>query len=152
MLSTFEFLAQILSKELANSLTMLSRWVMSPMSDVLMLLSDLVSSLMKVCSSLLFLMIEHFLVWACLLQFKDLRVSQWIEPCIRVNTRELNRKLCTELSTLSTLYTKTHGPYYSTFSICLKVNMCLTCCITSSFQNLLYSSKMTYNCVTVTSH
>ena len=75
ILTTFEFLAQILSKELVNSLTMLSRWAMLPMSDVLMLLSDSVSSLMKVCSLLLSLMIERFLVWACLLQLKDLRVS-----------------------------------------------------------------------------
>jgi len=35
---------------------------------------------------------------------KDLRVDQWIEPCIRVNTRGLNRELCIGLSTL---YTKT---------------------------------------------
>ena len=38
---------------------------MSPMSDMLILLSDSVSSLMKVCFLLLFLTIEHFLVWTC---------------------------------------------------------------------------------------
>ena len=35
-----------------------------------------------------------------LLQTQDFRVSQEKEPCIRVNTRELDRELCTELSTL----------------------------------------------------
>ena len=33
-------------------------------------------------------------------QLQDLKVSQVKEPCIRINTRELNKKLCTELSTL----------------------------------------------------
>jgi len=35
-----------------------------------------------------------------MLQFSDLRVDQRREPCIRVNIRELNRELCTGLSTL----------------------------------------------------
>ena len=39
-----------------------------------------------------------------LLWFNDLRVDQGKKPCIRVNTRELDRKLYTGLSTL---YTKT---------------------------------------------
>jgi len=65
ILMTFEFLAQILSKELANSLMTLSRQAMLLMSDMLMLLNNLVSFLMKICSSLLFLTIEHFLVWTC---------------------------------------------------------------------------------------
>ena len=30
-----------------------------------------------------------------LLQTQDLRVDQEKEPCIRVNTRDLNRELCT---------------------------------------------------------
>ena len=29
-------------------------------------------------------------------------MDQWEEPCIRVNTRELDRELCTELSILYT--------------------------------------------------
>ena len=33
------------------------------------------------------------------LQTQELRVVQEAEPCIRVNTRELNRELYTELST-----------------------------------------------------
>jgi len=37
-----------------------------------------------------------------MLQLKDLRVGQCKEPCIRVNTRKLNRELCTELSTFYT--------------------------------------------------
>ena len=65
MLTTFEFFAQILSKELANSLTMLSRQAILSMSDILMFLIDLVSSLMKKCPSSLSLTIEHFLVWTC---------------------------------------------------------------------------------------
>ena len=36
------------------------------------------------------------------LQTQDLRVDQEKEPCIRVNTRELNRELCTRLSILYT--------------------------------------------------
>ena len=53
-----------------------------------------------------------------------------------INTRELNRELCTGLSTL---YTTFYGPYelfpaYSKWPcICLKVNMCITCCIMLSF-------------------
>ena len=37
-----------------------------------------------------------------ILRFNDLRVDQRKKPCIRVNTRELNRELCTRLSTLYT--------------------------------------------------
>ena len=38
----------------------------------------------------------------CMLQTQDHRVDQEEELCIRVNTRELNRELCTRLSTLYT--------------------------------------------------
>jgi len=37
-----------------------------------------------------------------MLQSQDFRVSQVKEPCIRVNTRELDRELCTDMSTLYT--------------------------------------------------
>jgi len=37
-----------------------------------------------------------------LLQFNNLRVDQKKEPCIRVNPRELNRKLSIRLSILYT--------------------------------------------------
>ena len=37
-----------------------------------------------------------------MLQTQDLRVGQEKEPCIRVNTRELNRELFTGLSTFYT--------------------------------------------------
>jgi len=37
-----------------------------------------------------------------MLQTQDLGVDQQKEPCIRVNTRELNKELCTGLSTLYT--------------------------------------------------
>jgi len=60
--------------------------------------------------------LEHFLIFSMLyyhvicnicdypmmLQTQALRVRQEKEPYIRVNTRELNRKLCTSLSTLYT--------------------------------------------------
>jgi len=36
------------------------------------------------------------------LQTQVLRVGQEKEPCIKVNTRELNRELCTRLSILYT--------------------------------------------------
>jgi len=43
-----------------------------------------------------------------MLQFNNLRVNQRRESCIRVNTRELDKELDRELCTgLSTLYTKT---------------------------------------------
>ena len=37
-----------------------------------------------------------------MLQSQDLRVGQVKESCIRVNIRELDRNLCTRLSTLYT--------------------------------------------------
>ena len=49
-----------------------------------------------------------------MLWLKNLRVDQWIEPCIRVNTRELDRKLCTRLSTL---YTTSSWSVLSYFSL-----------------------------------
>ena len=47
-------------------------------------------------------MYEDELEMGILSQLKDLRVDQWEKPCIRVNTRELNRELCTRLSILYT--------------------------------------------------
>ena len=48
-----------------------------------------------------------------MLQSQDLRVGQVKEPCIRVNTKELNKELYTRLSTL---YTKTYGLYFTTLA------------------------------------
>ena len=48
------------------------------------------------------------------LQTQNFRVSQEKELCIRVNTRELNRELCTKLSTL---YTKTPWSVLATSSL-----------------------------------
>ena len=48
-----------------------------------------------------------------MLQTQDLRVDQANKPCIKVNTRELNRELCTDLSIL---YTKTNGPCSTTLA------------------------------------
>jgi len=62
-----------------------------------------------------------------ILQTQDFRVDQEKKPCIRVNTRELNRVLCIGLSIL---YTQVHGLCSTTLAysewsyICLKVNMC----------------------------
>ena len=60
MLTTFEFFVQILSDELVNLLTMLSRWAILSMLAVLMFLINSIISLIKVCSSLLFLTIVCF--------------------------------------------------------------------------------------------
>ena len=38
--------------------------------------------------------------WKIILWLQDLRVNQVKEFCIRINIRELDRELCTELSTL----------------------------------------------------
>ena len=46
--------------------------------------------------------VAQFKLITKLLQLKDLRVDQCEEPYIRVNIRELNRELCTGLSTLYT--------------------------------------------------
>jgi len=48
-----------------------------------------------------------------MLQTQDLRVDQANEPCIRVNTRELDRELCTDLSTL---YFQTNGSCSTTLA------------------------------------
>jgi len=49
-----------------------------------------------------------------LLQTQVFRIGQVNEPCIGVNTRELNSKLCTGLSTL---YTKTPWSMLTTSSL-----------------------------------
>ena len=49
-----------------------------------------------------------------MLQTEDLKVDQEKEPCIRVNTGELNRELCTGLSIL---YTNTSWSMLTTFSL-----------------------------------
>jgi len=41
-------------------------------------------------------------LYVMVLQTQALKVGQEKESCIRVNTRELNRELCTRLSTLYT--------------------------------------------------
>ena len=46
---------------------------------------------------------------AIVLQTQDYRVSQEKEPCIRVNTRELDRELFTRLSTFYTKCYETLG-------------------------------------------
>ena len=78
-----------------------------------------------------------------MLQLKDLRVGQWKEPCIRL-TQENSIESSVQdglpyiqipngLCKLFLTYPK--QPY-----VCLKVNICFTHCITSSFQNLLFPS------------
>jgi len=52
--------------------------------------------------SLFFLYLVNIILQLLLLWFNDLRVDQRKISCIRVNTRELNRELCTELFTLYT--------------------------------------------------
>ena len=48
-----------------------------------------------------------------MLQSQDLRVGQVKEPCIRVNTKELNKELYTRLSTLYTNYSWSMLYYFS---------------------------------------
>jgi len=52
--------------------------------------------------SLFFLYLVNIILQLSLLWFNDLRVDQRKVSCIKVNTRELNRELCTELFTLYT--------------------------------------------------
>jgi len=74
--------------------------------------------------------------YTVLLQLKDLRVGQWKEPCIGL-TQENSIESSVQDSLpyiqipngLCKLFlTHPKQPY-----ICLKVNMCFTCCMISSF-------------------
>ena len=65
ILMIFKFFVQIFSIELANSAIMLSRWLMSDMLWVLIILNASINFLTKICSSLLSLIIVYFLVWIC---------------------------------------------------------------------------------------
>jgi len=65
MLMTFEFFSQVFSTTIANSLKALLRLVVSDILDVLIHLMDDVRFLMNANSSLLSLMIEHFLELMC---------------------------------------------------------------------------------------
>ena len=62
---TFEFFSQVFSTTIANSLKALLRLVVSDILDMLIYLMDDVRFLMNANSSLLSLMIEHFLELMC---------------------------------------------------------------------------------------
>jgi len=87
-----------------------------------------------------------------MLQLKDLRVGRWEEPCIGLTQEnsiensvqdglpyiQIPNGLCEPFLT-----------YSKQPCVCLKVNMCFTYCMTSSFQNLLHPSlcHVTCDCV-----
>ena len=56
------------------------------------------------------------------LQFSNLRVDQRRKPCIRVNTRELNREFCIRLSILYTTGSESVA-CPKQLCVCLKVSM-----------------------------
>jgi len=87
-----------------------------------------------------------------MLQLKDLSVGQWEEPCIG-----LTQENSIESSVQNSLpYIQIPNGLCELFltcpkqpCVCLKVNMCFTYCIMSSFQNLLHPSMhhVTCDCV-----
>jgi len=84
------------------------------------LFSELCQKMLAMSRFTLWKLVEAILLYdviqdiIILLQTQDLRVDQEKEPCIRVNTRELNRELYTGLFTL---YTKTPWSMLTTSSL-----------------------------------
>ena len=84
-----------------------------------------------------------------MLQLKNLRVGQWEEPCIGLTQENLIEnsvqnglpyiQIPNGLCELFLTYPKR-------LCVCLKVNMHFTCCMTSSFQNLLPPSIRHVTC------
>jgi len=62
-----------------------------------------------------------------MLQFNDIRVDQRKEPCIRVNIKELNRELSTELSTLYTKSLWFMLYYFSSTTLAYSKWPCVSC-------------------------
>jgi len=77
------------------------------------------------------------------LQIKDLRVGQWKEPCIRLTQENLIENSVQDCLPYILI---PNGPcelflaYPKWPCVCLKINMCCTHCMMSSFQNLLHPS------------
>ena len=76
VLTIFECLNQMLSILYVNSCTICSRSFLLLMLLVLDLLTDLITSAMKLISFLLFLMIVHFLVWICSSKIEIFTISR----------------------------------------------------------------------------
>ena len=76
ILTTFEYLNQILSMLYANSCITCSRFSLLEICFMFRLLTELMSSVRKFLSSLLFLMIVYFLVWMCFSKITILTVSR----------------------------------------------------------------------------
>ena len=84
-----------------------------------------------------------------LLQLKDLRISQWEEPCIGLtqeNSIESSVQYCLPYIPISNGLCKLFLTYPKRPCVCLKVNMCFTCYMISSFQNLLHPSMCHVTC------
>jgi len=85
--------------------------------------------------------------WECpMLQIKDLRVGQWKEPCIGLTQENLIENSVQNCL----LYIQISNGLCELFLAYPKWPCVFTCCIISSFQNLLYSF-MCYVTVTVSS-
>ena len=87
----------LLNTELTTVITVLNTVNSSNLTTKFMLI---VSHFIFITGNKYNLLKDKYCAGLVLLWLKDLRANQWIEHCIRVNTRELNRELCTGLSTL----------------------------------------------------
>ena len=84
-----------------------------------------------------------------LLQLKDLRVGQWEELCIGLtqeNSIESSVQDGLPYIQIPNGLCELFLTYSKWLCVCLKVNICFTCYMTSSFQNLLYSSMRHVTC------
>ena len=83
------------------------------------------------------------------LQLKDLRVGQWKEPCIGLTQENLIESSVQDglpyIQIPNGLY-ELFLTYPKRLYICLKVNICFTYCMMSSFQNLLHPSMCHVTC------
>ena len=118
------------------------------------------SSICCSSSSFIILSLFHGLIslsdWV--LQIKDLRVGQWKESCIGLtqeNSIENSVQDCLPYIQIPNGPCKLFLAYPKWPCVCLKINICITHCMTSSFQNFLcpltISSDVTY-CVTAWSY
>jgi len=95
------------------------------------------------CLQVNILVIEKYL------SIKDLRVGQWKEPCIGLtqeNSIENSVQDCLPYVLIPNSLYKLFLAYPKWPCVRLKVNMCFTHCITSSFQNLLSPSMCYVTC------
>ena len=89
------------------------------------------------------------MVHATLLQLKDLSVGQWEEPCIgftQENSIENSVQDGLPYIQIPNSLCELFLTYPKRLCVCLKINMCFTCCMMSSFQNLLPPSMCHVTC------